>query len=343
MSQTSVQYACVVNYNTGGRIFVEAGNPGDKLRLNGFISAIVNKRPDPKGSFNQGETTFSYLKEGKLAFVSVSHPSVENDVIWGFLNELSSTKTEDKLPLQEALNQALHKYQGVKLSTQGTGLKSHEPVPVKEVVPEADPLTLVSNFFASVHDKMQKRDPAQSPNPLKHLLNVVNESYTEQGGKEGLDKVVKHVIHLTNQEFTKIDQEIQKRGGLGHVIQEGFNEVSHNSLEAGGIMLDHFEEFEKVVKPLAQQANATLVESTVKAGSALSKFQEDWAKGTIQEKIMADTEKGLAHGLEIYSALSQVTEQIKQDAKTKGFSEAFSSGIATLIGKQDDKDDDDFD
>eukprot|EP01126_Amoeba_proteus_P021379 TRINITY_DN216_c0_g2_i6.p1 TRINITY_DN216_c0_g2~~TRINITY_DN216_c0_g2_i6.p1 ORF type:complete len:265 (-),score=54.38 TRINITY_DN216_c0_g2_i6:686-1423(-) len=159
MSQTSVQYACVVNYNTGGRIFVEAGNPGDKLRLNGFISAIVNKRPDPKGSFNQGETTFSYLKEGKLAFVSVSHPSVENDVIWGFLNELSSTKTEDKLPLQEALNQALHKYQGVKLSTQGTGLKSHEPVPVKEVVPEADPLTLVSNFFASVHDKMQKRGP----------------------------------------------------------------------------------------------------------------------------------------------------------------------------------------
>eukprot|EP01126_Amoeba_proteus_P021373 TRINITY_DN216_c0_g1_i3.p1 TRINITY_DN216_c0_g1~~TRINITY_DN216_c0_g1_i3.p1 ORF type:complete len:192 (+),score=50.31 TRINITY_DN216_c0_g1_i3:619-1194(+) len=185
---------------------------------------------------------------------------------------------------------------------------------------------------------MQRRDPAQAPNPVKHLLNVVNESYAEQGGKEGLDKVVKHVIHLTNQEFLKVDQEIQKRGGLNHVIQEGFNEVSHKSLEAGGVMLDHFEEFEKVVKPLAQQANVTLADSTVKAGSALSQFQEDWAKGTIQEKIMTDTEKGLAHGLEIYSALSQVTEQIKQDMKTKGFSEAFSSGIATLIGKNNDKD-----
>eukprot|EP01126_Amoeba_proteus_P052108 TRINITY_DN6269_c0_g1_i10.p1 TRINITY_DN6269_c0_g1~~TRINITY_DN6269_c0_g1_i10.p1 ORF type:complete len:240 (-),score=62.57 TRINITY_DN6269_c0_g1_i10:155-874(-) len=214
------------------------------------------------------------------------------------------------------LSRTLNKYQGVTNLSQLNQLKSHQPptpvcVPVPVPVPE-DPFSLVSNFFSSVTEKIKNRDPVQSPDPLKHFMNVVQESYTEQGGKEGLDKVVKHVVHLTTEEVTKIDRKKIQERGFGPTILDGLKVVEHQGLEAGGLMMDHLEQLQKVVTPYTQEVNTALGVSTIKAGEVLAQVQDDWSKGVIQEKIKTETERGLGSALELCSVLVQVGSQIQE-------------------------------
>eukprot|EP01127_Copromyxa_protea_P023130 TRINITY_DN858_c0_g1_i1.p1 TRINITY_DN858_c0_g1~~TRINITY_DN858_c0_g1_i1.p1 ORF type:complete len:380 (+),score=125.80 TRINITY_DN858_c0_g1_i1:327-1466(+) len=351
-----ITYACIVNHSLGGRVFVEAGSKGDLDRqISGFISGVVNKRAEPKGSFNQGESCFSYVKgpSGIFSFVSVAPSSLDTSIIAEFLESLSSKVEgkDDKVVIQEELNTLFNEYKLIGTLDQLKAYK--EKAAAVTTDPESNPFLPVQNFFKAVVEKNQHRAP--ETDPVTHFIGSVESSYKEQGGTETVLKVLKEVEELTVKQIHKIEEDIAKQGVAGYV-KASAQEVEKKGMEVGGVLLDTYEQLEKdiakaggyqgyvqkefvqieqTVAPVAAQAGAVILETGSHAGGVLmdtiDKIGKDVEKkGGLEPYIKSEAENTLAKGMELGSVLAAGAVEFNQEVQQKGFQVAFFNTLESI-------------
>jgi len=166
----------------------------------------------------------------------------------------------------------------------------------------------------------------------KNGIHKLEEDIAKQGVteylKNGLQQVEKKSLEVGGAILDKVgelEQDVQKSGGITEYVKKELVVV------------------EQAVVPVATQATNVIIDGSAQAGGLImDKFEQIGkdveSKGGLNNYIKAGTEETLAKGMEIGSILAASAAGFGQEAKEKGISAAFfstMSNLANTFGKKD--------
>jgi len=183
----------------------------------------------------------------------------------------------------------------------------------------------------------------------------VEDSYQEQGGSEGVVKVLKDIETVTKQQIAQMESDIARQGAAEY-LKSGMHQVQQKGLEVGGVLLDTASELEKDIQkagglqayvskeiavveqsvvPVASQAGAILIEAGSQTGGLLmdkwEKVGKDVeAKGGVDKYLKAETEEAVAKSIELGSVLAAGAAEFSKEAQEKGVQVALWSAWGSI-------------